>query len=95
VERFSFVWQKESDDVEEESDADAIVKSDDVEEESGANVIIMIPPKNREVLHALDTIRRQLLFEGADINTFFRLEKEMQESMQQNIKQKTLAHYFM
>jgi len=46
------------------------------------DAIIMIPPKNREVLHALNTIRQRLLFEGADINTFFRLEKEMQESMQ-------------
>jgi len=58
------------------------------------DAIVMISQKNRKVLYALDTIRRRLLFEGADMNTFFCLEKEMQESMQRNIKQTTLEQYF-
>ena len=39
-------------------------------------------------------IRRQLQFEGADMDTFLRLERQMQDSMQNKIKQTTIAEYF-
>ena len=54
----------------------------------------MIPPENKEVLHALDIIRRRLQFEGENMDTFLRLEEKMQDSMQNNIKQTTIAQYF-
>ena len=56
--------------------------------------ILITPPKNKEVLSALDTIRRRLQCEGEDMDTFFRLEKQLQESIQNNIKQTTIAKYF-
>ena len=56
--------------------------------------IVITPPKNKEVLNALDTIRRCLQCEGADMDTVFRLEKHLQESMQNNIKETTIAQYF-
>ena len=55
--------------------------------------LLSISPKN-EVLHALDTIRRQLQFEGKIMDIFLCLEKEMQDSKQYNIKQTTTAQYF-
>ena len=39
-------------------------------------------------------IRQRLQFEGADMDTFFRLERQMQDSMQNKIKQTTIAEYF-
>ena len=39
-------------------------------------------------------IRRWLQFEGADMDTFLRLERQMQDSMQNKIKQTTIAEYF-
>ena len=54
----------------------------------------MTPPKNKEVLHALAIIRRRLQFEGADMDTFLRLERQMQDSMQNKIKQTTITEYF-
>ena len=39
-------------------------------------------------------IRRQLQFEGADMDTFLHLERQMQDSMQNKIKQTTIAEYF-
>ena len=50
--------------------------------------------KKKEVLHALDTIRRRLQFKGEVMDIFLRLEKQMQDSMQNNIKQTTIAQYF-
>ncbi|CAK8672739.1 unnamed protein product [Clavelina lepadiformis] len=63
-------------------------KKDDIKEESSADAIAATAPKNKKVLHALDTIRRRLQFEGADMATFVRLdlETQMQESMQNKIK---------
>ena len=70
------------------------VETDDVNEESPVDATALTPPKNIEVLHALDTIRRQLQFKEEDMDIFFRLEKQMQDSMQNNIKQSTIAQYF-
>ena len=39
-------------------------------------------------------IRRRLQFEGADMDTLLRLERQMQDSMQNKIKQTTIAEYF-
>ena len=39
-------------------------------------------------------IRQRLQFEGADMDTFLRLERQMQDSMQNKIKQTTIAEYF-
>ena len=39
-------------------------------------------------------IQRRLQFEGADMDTFLRLERQMQDSMQNKIKQTTIAEYF-
>ena len=46
------------------------------------------------MFNAVDTIWRCLQCEGTDIDTFFRLEKQLQESMQNNIKQATIPQYF-
>ena len=61
---------------------------------SSADATAVTPPKNKEVLHALAIIRRWLQFEGADMDTFLRLERQMQDSMQNKIKQTTIAEYF-
>ena len=39
-------------------------------------------------------IRRRLQFEGADMDTLLRLERQMQDSMQNKIKQTSIAEYF-
>ena len=41
--------------------------------------------KTREMLDALDTIRRRLQFDGIDMDPFFRVEKQLQNRMQKNI----------
>ena len=51
-------------------------------------------PKNKGVLNTLDSIRQHLQSEGKDMDTFFHLEKQLQDSMQNNIKQTTIAQYF-
>ena len=66
----------------------------DVEEESACQFNSHYPAKNKKVLNILDTTRRRLRCDGADIDTFFRLKKQLQESMQNNIKQTTIAQYF-
>ena len=70
------------------------VEADDVNKESSADATAVTPPKNKEVLHALAIIQRRLQFEGADMDTFLRLERQMQDSMQNKIKQTTIAEYF-
>ena len=50
----------------------------------------MIPPKNKEVLHVLDIIRRQLQFEGENMDTFLRPERKMQDSIQIKLNKKQL-----
>ena len=50
--------------------------------------------KNIEVLRALDITRQRLQFKGENMDTFFRLERKMQGSMQNKIKQTTIAQYF-
>ena len=70
------------------------VETDDVNEESPVDATALTTPKNKEVLHALDTIRRRLQSKGEDMDIFLRLEKQMQDSMQNNIKQSTIAQYF-
>ena len=70
------------------------VETDDFNEESPVDATALTPPKNKEVLRALDTIRRRLQFKGEDMDMFLRLEKQMQDSMQNNIKQSTIAQYF-
>ena len=70
------------------------VETDDVNEESPVNATALTPPKNKEVLHALVAIRRRLQFKGEDIDIFLRLEKQMQDSMRNNIKQSTIVQYF-
>ena len=61
---------------------------------SSANSILITQPTNNEVLNALDTIRRCLQCEGADMDTLFCLEKKLQESMQNNINQSIIAWNF-
>ena len=56
-------------------------ESNDIKEASTANPILIIPPKNIKVLNALDTIWQCLQCEGADMDTFFCLKKQLQESM--------------
>ena len=70
------------------------VETDDVNEESPVDATALTPPKNKEVLHALDTYRRRLQFKGEDMDIFLCLEKQMQDSMQNDIKQSTIAQYF-
>ena len=41
--------------------------ANDIQKESAANSILITPPKNKEVLNALDTIRKRLQCEGADM----------------------------
>ena len=48
--------------------------SNEIEEESAANSILITPPKNKEVLNALYTIRGRLQCEGVDMDTFFPLK---------------------
>ena len=50
-----------------------------------ANSILITSPKNKEVLNALDRIRRRWQWESGDMNTFFRSKKQLQESMQNNM----------
>ena len=70
------------------------VETDDVNEASPVDATALTPLKNKEVLHALDTIRQRLQFKEEDMDMFLRLEKQMQDSMQNNIKQSTIAQYF-
>ena len=70
------------------------VEADDVNEESSADATEVTPPKNKEVLHTLAIIRRRLQFERADMDTFLCLERQIQDSMQNKIKQTTIAEYF-
>ena len=59
--------------------------SNDIGEESAANSILIIPPKNKEALNALDTIWWRLQYEGADKDTFSGFKKQLQESTQNSI----------
>ena len=61
---------------------------------SVANSILITPPKNKEVFNAFDTIRGRLQCEGVDMDTFLRLKKQLQESMQNSIKDITIVQYF-
>lgn len=54
------------------------------DENSGANSNHV--PQNKEVLDALDTIRRRLQFEGLNLDKFIPLEKQVQGFIWQNIK---------
>ena len=71
-----------------------LVENDDANKENSADATAVIPPKNKEVLHALDIIRRRLQFKGENMDTFFRLERKMQDSMQNKIKQTAITQYF-
>jgi len=53
-----------------------------------------LPPKNKEVLAALDTIRRQFQFQGMDMDLYFKVEKHMLHSMSKHVKQTTIESYF-
>ena len=55
---------------------------------------LITQPKNREVLNVLDTFRRRLQLETSDIDTIFRLNKHLQQSMQNNIIQTIIVQYF-
>ena len=70
------------------------VETDDDNEESSADATAVTPPKNKEVLHTLAVIQRRLQFEGADMGAFLCLERQMQDSMQNKIKQTTISQYF-
>ena len=70
------------------------IQSDDIEKKSAGNSILITPPKNKEVFDGLDTIWRRWQCEGADMDIFFGIEKQLQESMQNNITQTTIAQYF-
>ena len=50
----------------------------EIEEENSADTIDVALSKNKKVLHAFDTIRQHLQYEGADINTFFCLDNNIQ-----------------
>ena len=52
-------------------------KDDDINREDVADTITLTPPMNKEVLDALDVIRRRLQYQGANMDTFFQLEKEV------------------
>ena len=69
-------------------------ENDDADEENFANATAVIPPKNKKVLHALDIIRQRLQFERENVDTFLWLERKMQDSMQNKIKERTIAQYF-
>ena len=62
----------------------------DVEEENAD----LSPPGNKEVLHALDLISRQLICQEGDLNRFISLEKEVMDNMAKNLKQPTLEKFF-
>ena len=70
------------------------IESNDIEEERAENSFLITLPKNKEVLKAFYTCRRRLQCESADMDTFFRLEKLLQKSMENNIKQTTIEQYF-
>ena len=70
-----------------------LFRSIDIEKGIAADSVVTTKPKN-EVLNALDLIRRRLQCEGADVNTFSSLKRQLQESVQNNIKQTTIAQYF-
>ena len=70
------------------------VETDDVNEESSADATAVTPTKNKEVLLALAVIQRRLLFEEADMGAFLRLKRQMQDSMQNKIKKTTIVQYF-
>ena len=58
--------------------------SNDIEEESAANSILITPPKNKEMLNALNTIRRRLQCEGAAMDTFFCVKSITREHAKQH-----------
>ena len=66
------------------------IESNDIQKERAANSILITRPKNKQVLNVLDTMQRPLQCGGADMDTFFRLEKQLPEIMQNNIKQTTM-----
>ena len=68
------------------------VENDNANEKNSADATAVIPSKNKGVLHVLDIIRERLQFEGENMDTFLRLERKMQDSMQ--IKQTTIMPYF-
>ena len=61
---------------------------------STAKSVLITSPINIKVFNALDTIRRCLQCKGADMDTFFCLEKQLKESMQNNIKDMIIAQCF-
>ena len=70
------------------------VENKDANEECSADTTAVMSPKNKEVIYEFDIIRRRLQFEGENMDAFFRLERKMQDSMQNKIKQTTIAQCF-
>ena len=66
-------------------------ESTDIEEESAANLILITQPKNIELLNALDTIRRRLQGEGADMDTLFRLKKNYKRACKTTLNKLLLS----
>ena len=59
-----------------------------------ADTTTVISPKNKEVLYALEIIRQQLQFEGENMDTFLRLDRQMQDSRHNKIKQQSRSISF-
>jgi len=52
-------------------------QEDNEEADESCDAVAIIPPKNKEVLDALDTIRRRLNVQGMDMDKFFPLEQQV------------------
>ena len=66
-------------------------ESTNIEDESAANLILIAHPKNIELLNAVDTIRRRLQGEGADVDTFFRLKKNYKRACKTTLNKLLLS----
>ena len=69
--------------------------SNDIEEESAVNSILITPPKNKELLNALNTgtIRRRLQCEGADMDTFFHLKNNYKRASKTTLNKLLLLNW--
>ena len=55
--------------------------SNDIKEESAANSILITPRKNKEVLNAVNKMRRRLQCEGAGMDTFYLLKNNYKRNI--------------
>jgi len=55
--------------------------------ENPTEVVAGLPPKNKKVLAALDTIFCQFQFQGMNMDLYFKEEKYMLDNMSKHIKQ--------